>query len=44
VEASWSFEELGSLIRDEKIAIVKFDFRGLEVRGIPVQREYLHFF
>ena len=31
VEASWSLEELASLIQEERLAIVRLDFRGLEV-------------
>jgi hypothetical protein len=33
VEASWKLEELASLIKEERLAIVRVNFRGLEVRG-----------
>ena len=39
MEASWSLEELASLIQEERLAIVRLDFRGLEVCAYIVYME-----
>jgi len=39
VEASWKLEELASLIKEERLAIVRVNFRGLEVRGHTDKKE-----
>ena len=39
VEASWKLEELASLIKEERLAIVRVNFRGLEVRDHTDKKE-----